>query len=188
MSVNPNLPVSRLSTATSAVRAHGEIAELLVLNLPRRIPGGAPDHVVHGHAHGEEFIHDVEHVLHAGIHAADVQVRGDGIGEKALFERGHGDAPGETAAAMAHVEDDAALAPFDHSRIELAGFVEFMAQAGIAVRVDVAGAQFFGQQFGRWGAPAGRSRNRPSPEFWRWCRLRRRAPPGSTRVRRSGPF
>ena len=62
--------------------------------------------------------------------------------------RRHRDAPGETAAAVAHVEDDAALAPLDHSRIDFAGFVELVAQAGIAVRVDVAGAQLLGQQFG----------------------------------------
>ena len=70
-------------------------------------------------------------------------------GMKSLLHGGHRDAPGEAAAAVSHVEDDAALAAFDHSRIDFAVVVEFVAQAGIAVRVDVAGTQFLGQQVGQ---------------------------------------
>ena len=69
-------------------------------------------------------------------------------GRKPCLSAGHRHAPGEAAAAVAHVEDDAALAPLEHSRIDVAGFVELVAQAGIAVRVDVARAQLLGQQLG----------------------------------------
>src|SRR5205085_8089263 len=100
------------------------------------------DHVVELHAHGEEFIHDIEHVFHAGIHAADVEVGGNRIGKKALLHGGDGDAPGEAAAAVADVEDDAAFAARAHPRIELSVLEQLMPQAGEAVRVDVAGAQF----------------------------------------------
>jgi hypothetical protein len=59
-----------------------------------------------------------------------VQVDRDGVREKTLFESGNRYMPGEAAAAMAYVEDNAALAPLGHSGVEVAGFVEFMTQPG----------------------------------------------------------
>ena len=85
-------------------------------------------------------------------------------GMKSLLHRGHRDAPRETAAAVAHIEDDAALAPFDHPRIHFAVIVEFVPQPGIAVRVDVARPQFLGQQIGQRALRMIVRRNPPSPE------------------------
>ena len=57
---------------------------------------------------------DVEDVLHAAVHAADVQVGADDIGIEALLGRGHGLAIEKAATAMPRVEDDAALARLQH--------------------------------------------------------------------------
>ena len=49
-----------------------------------------------------------------------MEVRGDGIGNKALLYRGNGVAEPETARAMPHVKDDSALPRLGQDRIELA--------------------------------------------------------------------
>ena len=49
---------------------------------------------------------------------------------------------------MSHVEDHAALAALDHSRIHVSGYIEFVAQSGIAVRVDIARPQLLFEQVG----------------------------------------
>ena len=61
-------------------------------------------------------------------------------GTKPVLIDRHGDAPEETAAAVADVEDDAALARLDESGIRLAGY-QLVAQARVHVRVDVARPQ-----------------------------------------------
>src|SRR5262249_44091833 len=110
------------------------------------VPRRAQDHVFQGQAQGQELAHDVEHVEHACVHAVGVQVGGDGVGDKAFLDDGDGDAPGETAAAVADVEEDAAAAADGQARIGPARRSQLVAPAGIDVGVDVAGAQPGGQQ------------------------------------------
>ena len=73
-STKPNVPCSTRSTATSATAPDREMPERLLLHLARGIPRGPADHVVERHAEREELAHHVQHVLHAGVHAADVEV------------------------------------------------------------------------------------------------------------------
>ena len=69
------------------------------MNLAGRVPGGTADDFIGRHAHREELIHDVQHVFHAGIHAADVEVGGYGVGDKAILDHGNGERELEAAAA-----------------------------------------------------------------------------------------
>ena len=130
---------SRLSNAaTSAIAPTGQIyrvprawtsraVDSAGWNAGSRHPRTSPSRV--------NFIHHIQHVFsRRRSYLAGVQVGGDGVGNETLFQRRHSSARrGETAAAVSHVEDDAALAPLDHSRIEFAGFVDLVTQAGITV-------------------------------------------------------
>src|SRR5262249_21617239 len=93
-------------------RADREVPELLLVDRAGAGPGRAQDHVLQGQAQSQELTHDVEHVVHACVHAVGVEVGGDRVGEKAFLDNGDGDAPGETAGAVANVEENAA-APAD---------------------------------------------------------------------------
>src|SRR4051794_33819851 len=108
------------------------------MDLPGRVSGGAGGDVIQLHAHGQKLVHDVEHVFHAGVHAAGVEVGRDGVRQESLLHGGDGDPPGEAAAAVPDVEDHAAFAPFDHPGVQLSLIVELVPQAGEAVGVDVA--------------------------------------------------
>src|SRR5947209_15227549 len=110
------------------------------MDLAGGIPGGPANDVVFFEAHGQKLTHGVEHVLHAGIHASDVQIGRNGIGQEALLNSGNCDAPSEAAAAVPDVEDDASFAALDHASVHVSGCIQFVAKARIAVRVDVARA------------------------------------------------
>ena len=83
-----------------------------MVNLAGGRPGGTQDHFIDGHTHVQELRHYVEHVFHAGVHAADVEVGGDGIGTEALAYGGNRLAEEKAAAAVTDVEDDAAASGF----------------------------------------------------------------------------
>ena len=80
------------------------------------------------------------------VHTAHVQIGGDGIGRPALLDRRNRLAEQETAPAMAHVEDNAALAGFGQIGQQLLVFVQHRHRIEIHMRGDVAGAQFFCDQ------------------------------------------
>ncbi len=90
------------------------------MNLAGWIPGRSRHHIVDGESQDQELAHQVQHVLHAAIHAPDVQVRGDRVREKAFLDCRRGDPPGEAPASVADVEDDAALASLPQRRIDMA--------------------------------------------------------------------
>ena len=156
-------PFSTRSTATSA-RAPTERWPSSSCLISRAGFQVERDHVVQRHPHGQELAHHVEHVLHARVHAADVQVGRDGVGEEALLDRRHRDAPGEAAAAVADVEDHAALAALARGRgsrgpsrpARRAG----PSTCGCRCRP---GRSFFVTQLGRPAARACWRRSRPSP-------------------------
>src|SRR5690606_17634981 len=97
--------------------AWGEMAQVRALDDVGRIPGGEPDHLVNAHPQRQELAHHVEHVLHGVHHAAEVQVRGDAVRLDAGLHQGNRDVPHEAAVAVAHVEDDAALARLDEAGV-----------------------------------------------------------------------
>jgi hypothetical protein len=65
---------------------------------------GIPYHVTNNlrrrHPHREILISHIEHVFHAGIHAFNVQIGGDGIGCEAGFVERNGCEPDEAGLAM----------------------------------------------------------------------------------------
>ncbi len=54
--------------------AHREMPEFLMLDLACGIPGRAQDHVFERNSQRQELVHDVQHVFHTRVHAADMQV------------------------------------------------------------------------------------------------------------------
>ena len=85
-----------------------------------RIPGRAGNDLLRSKSEGQEFTHEVQHVFHACVHAVDVKVRRNGIGEEALLNGGNCDAPGEAATAVPDIEYNASFAAFPHAGIQLA--------------------------------------------------------------------
>ena len=65
------------------------------------------------------------------------------------------------AAAVADVEDHAALAALEQSRVGVARGVELATQAGIDVRVDVAGTELLGEELRQRLLRDRRGRSRP---------------------------
>ena len=126
---------------------HRQVAKLLVPDLARGRPRGSQNHLVQRHAHIQELRHHVQHVLHARIHAADVQVGGDGIRPEPLAHRRHRLPEQKAAAAMPHVEDHAPTTSFEKIREKAPLVVEHRNPAEICVRVDVPGAQFLEYEF-----------------------------------------
>ena len=131
------LPSRRVSSATSFLRAAHAQAGRSRRTRSRRSPGAGPPHRQArrprdvpvprdgSRAPGcqvaaaitsssdmpmfRNFDMHVEHVLHARVHAVHVQVGGDGIGREALPDGGNRLPKRKAAAAVPHVEDDAAL-------------------------------------------------------------------------------
>ena len=102
--------------------------------------GVGGDHVLQRHAEVHDLGHHVEDVLHAGVLAAGVQVGADDVGEEALLGGRHGLPPQEAAAAVADVEDHAALAGRDDVRLDLPLLVDDRiapAHVTVHVREDV---------------------------------------------------
>ena len=95
--------------------ADGEIAELFVLDLVGGMRGHLGDDLRNGLAEGEHLVGDVELVFHSSVHASDVQVGGDGVGDEAGLDERCGNRPLEGAAAVVEVEEDAALAADEHA-------------------------------------------------------------------------
>ena len=119
-------------------RAHRQVTELLELDHLRRVPGRAQNHVLQRHPQREELAHDVEHVLHARVHAADVKVGRDGVGIEAFLEGLHGRAEHEAPGPVADVEDDALLLRREDGRVDLAVDELPTPPAGVGMREDVA--------------------------------------------------
>ena len=87
-----------------------EMTEIRAFDLLRGIPRGPPHSILERHSKIEEFRDDVDHVLHAGVHAVDVQVRADRIGGKPLGHCRHRMPERETGSAVPGVKYDATLA------------------------------------------------------------------------------
>src|SRR5262245_24507105 len=100
------------------------MTDLLAMNDAGRGPGGTKDNLFERHAHVQKLRHDIELVLHAGVNAAGVNVRGDRVGWESLPDSGNGLAEFEGSAAVAHVEEDAALSRFKEVRQQSALVVE----------------------------------------------------------------
>src|SRR5450755_340013 len=105
-------------------RANRQTSQFLVPDLARGRPGRTQDHFIERHADIQELRHYIQHVLHARVHATDVQVGGDRIRPKPLAHGGHCLAKKKTSPAMAHIEDDPAPARFQEVRQETALVVE----------------------------------------------------------------
>ena len=113
-----------------------------------RIDGGHRHHLLQREAHVEELAHHPGQIGHAGGVAREhMDIGGDGIGAGASRHRHLGDREIEAAAAMAHVEHDAALLGGQRRRQELAVLYDVrelardVGSARIAVREHVAGPQ-----------------------------------------------
>src|SRR5262249_21764588 len=104
--------------------------ELLLLDLASGVPCGAQDHVIKRHPQGEKLAHHIEHVFHAGVGTAGVQVCGDRVGKKALLHNWHRDPPGETPAAVPDIEKDAAPSTFEQRMVCMTGGVQLTPQSG----------------------------------------------------------
>src|SRR5215510_1504678 len=118
--------------------ARRQMPQFLALDLSGRIPRGTKNHVVNRHPHRQKLVHHIEHVFHPGVHAPDVEIGGNGIGNEALFHRRHGDPPQKAAASMSHVKDHSALSAFPKRGIHFARFDPLVAKPRIKVGVDVA--------------------------------------------------
>src|SRR5438093_107452 len=105
--------------------------------MPRR----AQNHFIERHSHVEELRHHIQHVLHAGVHAADVQVSGNRIGNKTLLDCGNGLAKKQAATAVTNVEDDSALSGLEQILVDLTGVVEHRHGAEVGVSVNIAWPQ-----------------------------------------------
>ncbi len=75
-----------------------------------------------------------------------MEVGRDRVGQKPFLDGGHGDTPQKTAAAVADVEDHAALAAFEERRIDVTGRILLATQARVDVRVDVAWTELLRDQ------------------------------------------
>src|SRR5262245_52124347 len=124
--------------------------QFLSLYLTGRIPRGAKNHVVDRHPHRQKLVHHIEHVFHPGVHATDVEIGGNGIGNEALFHRWYGNPPQKAAASMAHVKDHSTLSAFPEGGIHLAGLDLLIAKPGIKVSVDVARPELLCHEFTQW--------------------------------------
>src|ERR1035437_3847083 len=132
----------------SYIRAgpNGETSQLFVMDFARGMPGGTGDHVVDRHTHVQELRHDIEHILHAGVHTIDVDIGGDGIGYEPLLHGRDGLKKGKTPGSMAYVENDAALASFKQIRQHLILRVQHGYDMEVLVRINVAGTKVFQHQ------------------------------------------
>src|SRR5262249_50928372 len=117
-------------------------AKFVVMNFVGGIRGGEFDGFIEGHIEIEKFGKDVAHIFHSSVHAADVKVGGDGIGMKALMNSGICLARVEAAAAMADVENNAALFRVEKIGTNFALRVEHGDEINVHVSGDVAGAKF----------------------------------------------
>ena len=70
-------------------------------------------------------------------------------GRKPSLDDRHRDSPGEASAAVADVEDDAALPALEKRRVRLARGAELAPEPGINVGVDVARPQLLREQLGK---------------------------------------
>ena len=124
--------------------ADAEVAEVVALDDRRRLDGVGGDDVLQRHAEVHDLRHHVEDVLHAGVLAAGVQVGADDVREEALLGGRHRLPPQEAAAAVADVEEHAALAGGDDVGLDLALLVDDRiapAHVAVHVRQDVARPQ-----------------------------------------------
>src|SRR5579864_2775998 len=163
---------------------HREMSHFLMLDLTRGIPRRARDHIVQRHPYIQKLGHDVQHVLHAGVHAGDVQVGRDRIRDKSLLDRRHCLPKQKTASAMSHIEDHAALPRFEQIRPHFSAVIQHRDGVEISVRGNITGAELLRHQFliRPLGPELG---NPPSLEYWPRSLLPPRAPPASIPARHS---
>ena len=131
------LAVKFLNDGNVGFLADGESAEFGAMNFVGGIHGGAFDEFVERNAHGAELRKDI--VITEDGEISRVQVGGDGVGKKTLFDSGNCIAEPEAAGAMADVEDDAAFACFQENGIEFAIGKNDGELLGEDVGVNVAG-------------------------------------------------
>src|SRR5882724_3827886 len=112
--------------------------KILMLDFPRWIPRRAENNVLDRQSKVQEFRHDVQHVLHSRVHAANVQVCRNGIGQKTLVDGGHRLIENETATTMSHVENDAAFLGFKQIGQHFSACVEHVNEIEVHVGGDVA--------------------------------------------------
>jgi len=116
------------------------------MNFVGGIDSGTLDEFAERHAHGGEFRKDI--VIAEDGEILDVKVGGNGIGQEALFDSRNSIAEPEAAGAMADVENNAALAGFEHDGIQLAVRENNGKLLREDVGVNVAGPGFFENEVG----------------------------------------
>src|SRR5208337_3583868 len=116
------------------------------MNFLGGIHSGAFDEFVQRHTHGAELGEDI--VITEDRVIPDVQVGGNGVWKKALFDRGNGIAEPETAGAVANIEDNAALACFKKNGVELAIGKKDGELLGEHMGMNVAGPGFLEDEIG----------------------------------------
>ena len=97
-------------------RSDGEVSKLLLLDLARGIPGGSPDHLVERHAQGQELAHDGHQSLAPATMESVLRSVEIESGSNPSLMIGTATRQVKLAAAVADVEDHAALAALEQSR------------------------------------------------------------------------
>jgi hypothetical protein len=107
-----------LQDSDIGILANGKCTKFGVMNFIGRIDGSTFDEFVERHAHRGEFRKNIVKADDGEI--IDVQIGGNGIREKTLFDSRNGVAEPEASSTVANVENYSALAGFEKNGIELA--------------------------------------------------------------------
>src|SRR5215467_119543 len=108
----------------------------------RRLPGRARHHFFEGDAEVQELRHDVgKHGVAGRVDAHPVEITRDGVGLASLLQRRLADRVVEAAAAVAHVEDHAALLRRLGGGNELSVLDDVVARPAEGVRQDISRSQ-----------------------------------------------
>src|ERR1700757_462277 len=110
------------------------------MNFAGGIYGRALNEIVEGHAHGEELGENGVKTENRVV--PRVQVRGNGIGNETLLDRGDGIAEPEAPRAVANIENHAPLAGFEQNGIQLSIGKNDGELLSKDVRVNIAGTRF----------------------------------------------
>ena len=102
--------------------------------------GGAGERIVEREPQVHELHHRGRQIEDRAVQVVDVQVRADRVRDEALPERPLGDVPGEAAAPVPHVEEDATVGGGADLRADLAVLVQgALGVAVVGVGQDIAG-------------------------------------------------
>ncbi len=128
-------------------RTLGQIAKLFVLDLMRRVRGHLGHHLLQRNPDRQDLIGDIEFILHSAVHAGNVQIGRNGVGDETRLDHRHRERPFKAAPALAHVEENTPLAALDKRLTgPQSNRVLLVTKTRVHVRIDVAGPQLLRQQ------------------------------------------